>query len=221
MVVEDEPLVRELYLRTLSDAGFAVAGACDAAACRSIMKTQPVHLILLDLGLPGLDGMSFARELRAADRELGLLIVSRRDRAEDRVEALELGCDDYLVKPAHLGELSARAVALARRRAMRARLRFGPVLLDLDARTVEVAGQFVRLSRGEFTLLALLGEAGGRIVARGRLAEAVSRSGDDGDLRTVDALVRRIRRKLEPSVDNPIETAPGFGYRLGYPVENA
>lgn len=218
VVVEDEALVRALYVRTLADAGFSAVGAADAPACRAVLAEAPVDLVMLDLGLPGLDGMSFARELRGQRGDLGLMIVSRRQAPEDRIEALDLGCDDYLVKPVHLGELCARVQAVARRRRPRRRIRFGPVTLDIDARTVQAGEESLHLTRGEFTILALLGEAGGRIVGREQLCGPVSRSAEESDLRTVDALIRRIRRKLEPYVDDAIVTAPGLGYRLGVPL---
>lgn len=221
IVVEDEPLVRELYVRSLAAAGFDATGVVEASACRIALTEARADLVMLDLGLPGLDGMSFARELHQQRPDLGLLIVSRRASAEVRIEALELGCDDYLVKPVHLGELCARAHAVARRRAPRRRLRFGPVTLDIDARTVLVATEPVHLTRGEFTILALLAEADGRIVTRERLSEAVSRGDGESDLRSVDALVRRIRRKLEPFVDDVVATAPGLGYRMGLPITPA
>ncbi len=221
IVVEDEAMTRELYVRTLRGAGHEVEGAGDAAACRALLAQRPADLIMLDLGLPGEDGLSLARELRRTE-SLGLIVVSRRHTPEDRVGALELGCDDYLVKPVHLGEFCARAAAVIRRRGRRLRLRFGAALLDLQARTLEVDGRAIPLTRGEFSVLQLLASAGGAVMARETLLEPVSRSPEDSDPRTVDALVRRIRRKLEPHISGEvIVTAPGLGYRLGLAVHEA
>ena len=220
IVVEDEPLVRELYVRTLASSGLDAAGAPDAETCRSMLRAAPADLVMLDLGLPGTDGMTFARELRRKG-DIGLVIVSRRQAAEDRVEALGLGCDDFLVKPVHLGELCARVQAVLRRRRPRHSLAFGSVLLDSDARTVEAAGVPVDLTRGEFILLEALARAGGRVLGREQLSSAVSRNPEESELRTVDALVRRIRRKLEVhGVEGAISTVPGEGYRIGLPVRD-
>lgn len=220
IVVEDEPLIRELYVRTLETAGFDVVGAADAAACSAVLRQAAADLVMLDLGLPGLDGMSFARELRRTS-DVGVIVVSRRHLPEDRIAALELGCDDYLVKPVHLGELCARVQAVLRRRVTKRRMRFGTIVLDLDARSVELDGHAVDLTRGEFTILEILAKAGGNIVGRERLSGSVSRSPAEVDLRTVDSLVRRIRRKLESrSAANVIVTVSGLGYRLGVPIED-
>ena len=225
IVVEDEPLVRALFERTLAQAGFAVSGAGDACTCRALLRDgPPVDLVTLDLGLPDLDGLQFARELRAAG-DVGLMVISREQTPESRVAALDLGCDDYMVKPVHLGELCARAQAVIRRRRapQRRRVGFGGLVLDAAARTVEArGGQCIALTRGEFSILALLAAAEGRVVGREQLLAPVSRNAEEADLRTVDALIRRIRRKLEAHARGDIiVTAPGIGYRLGVPIEDA
>jgi DNA-binding response OmpR family regulator len=218
LVVEDEPLTRELYVSTLAHAGFAAQGTGNACACRAMVDEWRPDLILLDLGLPDADGLSLARELRARTR-IGLIVVSRRDAPETRVAALELGCDDYLVKPVHLDELCARVRAVLRRKPAERRLRLGRATIDREARTLTVGDAPVLLTRGEFTLIDALAAAGGGIVDREQLCRAVSRGALGGDPRTVDALVRRIRRKLEAEgVSNLIATAPGLGYRLSDPL---
>lgn len=218
IVVEDDPLVRALFARTLRGDGFAVEEAGDAAECRRCLDTRPADLVILDLGLPDEHGLTLARELRDAG-DVGLIVVSRSGEPEQRVAALALGCDDYMVKPAHLGELCARAQAVIRRRAPRQRVRLDVLTLDTAARTLTHGEQPVVLTRGEFTILGLLAGARGSVVTRDDLAAAVSRSADEVDPRTVDALVRRIRRKLEPVTEREIvATVRGLGYRIGVPI---
>ncbi len=214
LVVEDEGLLRNLYVATLAAAGFVASGASDVPAARAALAEERPDVVLIDLGLPGIDGLSFARELRGRRDDIGIIVVSRKHTPEIRIEALEAGCDDYLVKPVHLGELCARVQAVARRRAAPQRTRLGTLAINHDARSVTADGNPVHLTRGEFTILAMLAGAEGRIVDRNRLSALVSRHGDDGDLRTVDALVHRIRRKLEPYAADLIVTVPGLGYRL-------
>jgi two-component system torCAD operon response regulator TorR len=216
IVVEDEPPLRDLYVRTLEQAGYDVRGAGGAEVCRRLLREEGADCLLLDIGLPELDGLSFAREFSDVP-DMGLIIVSRRDTAEDRIAALELGCDDYLTKPVHLGELCARVLAVLRRRSPRRKLALGPFKVDTEAHALASDGGEIPLTRGEFAILGLLIAAGGKVVAREALFERISRRPDEGDLRTVDILVSRIRRKVRDVAggERLIVTAPGFGYRTG------
>lgn len=221
VVVEDEPLTRATLVAFLTRQGHAVRPASCVASCRAALREEPADVVLLDLGLPGEDGLGYARELREIGAT-GVIVVSERSEVTTRIAALNEGADDYLTKPVHLDELAARVGSVARRRTAveGAQLRVGPILLDLARRRVEAGGQAVSLTRGEFDLLHKLAEAGGKIVSRETLSEAVARG--EGDLRSVDALVSRLRRKLPSPEDGPlIVTAPGFGYRLGVPVRPA
>lgn len=218
VVVEDEPLTRATLVSFLGRQGHEVRPASCVEACRAALRQAKADIVLLDLGLPGEDGLSYARELRDSG-ECGVIVVSERSEVATRIAALNEGADDYLTKPVHLDELAARVGSVARRRTAvgGARLRLGPVLLDVGQRRVEAEGAEVALTRGEFDLLHKLAEAAGKIVSREALSEAVARG--EGDLRSVDALVSRLRRKLPAPADGPlIVTAPGFGYRLGVPV---
>jgi len=218
VVVEDEPLTRATLVSFLTRQGHEVRPASCVESCRAALRQARADVVLLDLGLPGEDGLSYARELRETG-ECGVIIVSERGEMATRVSALNDGADDYLTKPVHLEELAARVGSVARRRAVvdGTRLRLGPVLLDVGRRRVETERGEVALTRGEFDLLHKLAEAGGKIVSREALSDAVARG--EGDLRSVDALVSRLRRKLPtPSEGQLIVTAPGFGYRLGVPV---
>lgn len=217
IVVEDETPLRELYARALEQAGHEVRTAASAEICRRQLREGPADCLLLDIGLPNLDGLSFASEF-AGLADMRLIIVSRRDAPEDRIAALELGCDDYITKPVHLGELCARVKAVLRRSPPRGRLTLGPFQVDPDALALTVDGREIILTRGEFGILGLLIAAGGKVVAREALIERVSRRPNDGDLRTVDILVSRIRRKVAEVAggERLILTAPGFGYRTGF-----
>lgn len=221
-VVEDESLARKAIALSLRQAGYTVHEAADALACRALLRQTRLDLVVLDLGLPGLDGMSFARELRSGS-DVGLIIVTRQSAAETRIAALNLGADDYLVKPIHYGELAARIRSVLRRssREHGRRKRLGHCTVDLEARTVSKGSEAGNLTRGEFEILTRLMQAGTRIVTREALQSVISRSPQDSDLRSVDALVSRLRRKLsELDNGNLIVTAPGFGYRLAVPPED-
>jgi two-component system torCAD operon response regulator TorR len=224
IVVEDETLTRRAIALGLREQNFEVLEAADALACKALLRGQRVEVIVLDVGLPGLNGLSLVKELRE-QADLAILIVTRRGTPEARIEALDLGADDYLVKPVHHGELAARIRSVMRRRSpMRGkRKRLGRWLVDLEARSA-VSGELTApLTRGEFEIMTCLIEANSKIVSREGLLSAISRRPMDSDLRSVDTLVSRLRRKLGGDTDEPnlIVTAPGFGYRLGIVVEEA
>lgn len=225
-VVEDEDLARKAIALSLRGAGYRVHEASDVLACRALLRQTRIDVVVLDLGLPGVDGLSFARELRGqsggglsekGQSEIGLIIVTRRSDPEGRIAALDLGADDYLVKPVHYGELAARIRSVMRRAGRDGRRRkiLGPWTVDLEARTVSKGDESARLTRGEFDILARLMQADAKIVSRHELLSVISRSPLDADLRSVDVLVSRLRRKLDRlDGDSLIATAPGFGYRL-------
>jgi DNA-binding response OmpR family regulator len=245
-VVEDETLTRRAIALSLRRAGFTVHEACDVLACRALLRQVRLDVIVLDLGLPGIDGMSFAGELRGksgvgqsgldqsdmgqsdvgqpgmGQSDVGLIVVTRQSAPEARILALDLGADDYLVKPVHYGELAARIRSVMRRSSgvRSRRTRVGPWIVDLEARTVSNGQIGVELTRGEFDILARLVQADTKIVTREKLLSVISRSPKDSDLRSVDTLVSRLRRKLgDASGDSLIATAPGFGYRLSIAPE--
>jgi DNA-binding response OmpR family regulator len=218
-VVEDETLTRRAIALSLREAGFTVHEASDALSCRALLRQTNLDLIVLDLGLPGVDGMTFARELRGSN--MGLIVVTRQSAPEARIAALDLGADDYLVKPIHYGELAARIRSVMRRSGRGRRKKLGRWIVDLEARTVNEGTLSANLTRGEFDILARLIQAGSKIVTRQELSSIISRSAES-DGRTVDALVSRLRRKLDDSEGTSlIATAPGFGYRLAASPEES
>jgi DNA-binding response OmpR family regulator len=220
-IVEDEDLTRRGMALALRNQGFEVHEAADAIACRALLERQRVEAIVLDIGLPGLDGLSFATQLRQRT-DIGLLIVTRRAGSKAQIEALDLGADDYMVKPVDFGELAARIRSVVRRRSplRNRRVRLGTWLVDLEARTAVDGATVAPLTRGEFDVLAQLIEAQSKIVSREDLMVVVSRRPDGADTRSVDTLVSRIRRKLGDDHEAPtlIITAHGFGYRLREPA---
>jgi DNA-binding response OmpR family regulator len=224
VVVEDETLTRRAVALGLREQNFEVYEAADASACKALLRQQRVEVAVLDVGLPGIDGLSLVTHLRQ-QADIAIVMVTRRGAPEARIEALDLGADDYLVKPVHHGELAARIRSVMRRRyPMRGRRkRVGRWLIDLEARSAASGELTAALTRGEFEIMACLVEANSKIVSREELLSAVSRRPMDSDMRSVDTLISRLRRKLGDDTETPnlIVTAPGFGYRLGMPVEEA
>ena len=160
VVVEDEALTRRAIALALRQEGFTVSEAADAVTCRAVLSSVQADVIILDLGLPGTDGLTLARELRAAG-DAGLIVATREASHEARIQALDTGADDYLVKPIHYGELAARIRSVMRRRGLLqdGRKRLAGWTVDLKARTVMAGALDAGLTRGEFDVLARLIEA--------------------------------------------------------------
>lgn len=222
LVVEDEPVTRNAYANALIADGHHVRTAAGASACIAALGAELADVVVLDLGLPdsGADQLALARDL-CARADLEVIIVSARESVDTKIASLELGATDYLVKPVNLSELAARVRRMYRRQQEQrgSTFKLGQWTIHIERRVVTGEdGAVVALTRGEFDLLAKLAEARGKIVSRERLSETVSRG--DGDLRSVDALVSRLRKKLHDNAQNPalIVTSPGFGYRLGVPL---
>jgi two-component system, OmpR family, response regulator len=235
-VLDDEPDITQLIARYLGAQGFRVSQVHRGEALLALMRSDPPALVLLDLGLPGEDGFAIARQLREHHR-CGLVIVSGRGEAIDKVVGLEVGADDYVTKPFDLRELLARIKAVLRRMEPQApaeapptgssvapRWRFAGYVLDTGPRSVrDSAGQEVALTGGEFDLLLVLCRHAGRVLSRDFLLEA-TRGREAGPFdRTIDVQVGRLRRKLEADAENPvlIKSVRGAGYLLAVPVEPA
>jgi two-component system alkaline phosphatase synthesis response regulator PhoP len=222
LIVEDDPDIAELIAHYLKKAGYLVETITSGSAVMARAKAAAPDLIVLDLMLPGLDGLLVCQALRGdpATRSLPIIMLTARGDEGDRIAGLELGADDYVTKPFSPRELTARVTAMLRRvqRAPAAPrpaapLTFGPLTIDLDRHAVEVAGRDVRLTAKEFLLLQYLVEHRGRVLSRDRLLTDVWGYQYTGGTRTVDVHIRRLREKL-PFLAEAIVTVKQFGYRL-------
>jgi DNA-binding response OmpR family regulator len=218
LIVDDEPKIVRLVADYLTDAGFEVvtAGSGDEALMR--VRTDRPDLVVLDLGLPGLDGLDVTRMIRR-NGELPIILLTARADETDRVIGLELGADDYVAKPFSPRELVARVRAVLRRHAAggeREQLRAGDLLLDIPRMRVLRDGTPVDVTATEFQLLAAMARQPGRVFTRSQLLDAVHGVAFEAYERAIDAHVKNIRRKLEPDPRSPqyLLTVYGVGYRL-------
>jgi DNA-binding response OmpR family regulator len=217
LVIEDAPEMRLLATQLLEQNGFEVAAAPDGEQGLALAEEQRPDLVLLDLTLPGLDGLEVCRRLRAFS-DAYIVIVTGREDELDKVEGLTVGADDYVTKPYSPRELHARIQAMLRRPRMPvtgtlAVRAIGQISLDVDARTVAVAGEPVDLTRTEFDLLAALSERPGAVLAREALLRRVWGPNWFGDAHVVDVHVSNLRRKLG-AAGKQVQTARGVGFRL-------
>jgi two-component system response regulator PhoP len=224
LVVEDEARLLEQLARRLRHAGFAVETAADGEEGLYVGREFPLDVAIVDLGLPGVSGIELIRRLRAEGRDFPILILTARGDWRDKVEGLEAGADDYVVKPFHMEEVLARLNALVRRAAgwSRPRLTLGPLVVDTRAQEVWVDGRRVELTGYEYRLLEYLALHAGEVISKSELTEHLYAQDFDRDSNVLEVFVRRLRRKLDP--DNrlrPIETLRGRGYRLALAPETA
>ncbi len=220
LVVDDEAPMRQLVRIYLSAVGCDVLEAADGSACLQTVRAEICHLVILDVMMPGLDGIETCRRIRRVDRDIPILILTARDAVEQRVEGLKAGADDYVVKPFDGRELTARVESLLRRSYRDdAPLYEFPSLrlrVDIQDRTVSLGGNALSLTPKEFDILALLAKRPGRTYAREELLQLVWGPEYDGDTRTVDSHIKNIREKLhavDRSVD-PVTTVWGVGYKF-------
>jgi len=218
LVVEDDPAILTGLKEKLTLEGYAVQTAADGEAARDRLAEASFDLVVLDLMLPRLDGLSVLRWLRKRDRELPVLILSAKGREEDKVAGLKAGADDYLAKPFGLGELLARIEALIRRaRGPVEPVAIGSITYDPVRRRVELrSGEEVELSRKELDLLAFLVRNRGRVVSREQILDAVWGHFASSAERAVDYHILNLRKKLERDPGRPryIVTRHGLGYEL-------
>jgi DNA-binding response OmpR family regulator len=221
LVVDDEPKIVDVVREYLEHAGFAVRTAGDGPAALERARALAPDLVILDLGLPGLDGLDVARQLRRSSRVPVIILTARGDEV-DRIVGLELGADDYLVKPFSPRELVARVRAVLRRvderdtAAADEPIVRGDLVVDPARRRVTVAGRPADLTPTEFELLAHLARQPGRVFTRAQLLTAIHGVAVESYERAVDAHVKNLRRKLEPDPRHPryVLTAHGVGYRF-------
>jgi DNA-binding response OmpR family regulator len=217
LVVEDETRMASLLKKGLAEEGYAVTLAADGTAGLSMAQSNEFDLILLDVMLPGLDGFTVARRLRADGLRTPILMLTARDASPDIVRGLDLGADDYLTKPFSFEVLLARIRALLRRgpATQDVHLEVGTVRLDPASRQVSRAGETVALTRTEFLLLEFLMRRAGQVVPRATLIEGVWGYDRDVENNTLDAFIRLLRTKVE-GTDGPklIHTVRGVGYLI-------
>ena len=213
LLVEDDAMIGEAIRAGLKREGFAVDWVHNAAAAAHVLPNEPFELLLLDLGLPGGDGLQLLKTLRGRGVSLPVLIITARDAVSDRVAGLDAGADDYLIKPFDLDELAARIRALLRRKSGRPAplLEHEGVVLDPATHRVTQQGVEVTLSPREFALLQLLLERPGTILSRAQLEERLYGWGEEVESNAVEVHVHGLRRKLGAQF---ILTVRGVGYRL-------
>jgi two-component system alkaline phosphatase synthesis response regulator PhoP len=223
LVVEDDPSILRGLQLNLGMEGYLVRSAMDGETGLSLARTEDPDLLLVDVMLPRMGGLELIRAFRAEDAETPILVLSAKGQEADKVAGLDLGADDYVVKPFSLPELLARIAAALRRRRARGETgagrnvrRFGNAEVDLAARRLVVGGAEVPLTTREFELLAYFVSNPGRVFSREQLLRAVWGSRYGGTARTVDNFVARLRAHVGDDADRPrwLETVRGYGYRF-------
>jgi DNA-binding response OmpR family regulator len=214
LVVEDDEAIASIISRSLTLHGYGVSHVLSAEAGAAALLTEQFDLAIVDLGLPQEDGTGLVRRIRRTNSTLPIVVVTARDSIADRVDTLDLGADDYLVKPFALAELLARCRAHIRRARVTtsSRVQLGSLSLDLEGRRITVDQEPRELTRGEWLVLEHLAVNAGRIVSKERLLDAISAAPQDLSLNSVEAVISRLRAKLGAAAR--IRTIRGLGYRL-------
>jgi DNA-binding response OmpR family regulator len=219
LVVDDEPIVRDVIVRYLRRDGFATLEAADGDRARELIETANPSLVVLDVMLPGTDGLTLCRWIRGRS-DLPVIMLTARGEEADRIVGLELGADDYVTKPFSPRELAARVRSVLRRVEVRSaapeHVEFGEVCIDAGSREVTRAGRAVTLTAREFDLLWFLASNPRRVFSRGHLMDRVWGHSPALDTGTVTVHIRRLREKLEADPARPahLQTVWGVGYRL-------
>jgi len=213
LVVEDDPDLNRQLVAAMQEAGYAVDAAADGEEGHFLGDTEPYDAVILDLGLPNLDGISVLERWRQDGHTMPVLILTARDRWSDKVQGIDAGADDYVAKPFHMEEVLARIRALVRRAAGHAssEIVLGDVRLDTKTSRVSVAGSPVKLTSHEFRLLSYLMHHQDRVVSRTELTEHMYDQDFDRDSNTIEVFVGRLRKKIPSDL---IETVRGLGYRV-------
>jgi two-component system response regulator PhoP len=218
LLVEDDPNLSRSLAAQLEKAGYSVERSGDGREGLYYAREYPVDLAIVDLGLPSMSGVELIKQLRAGGKDYPILVLTARDRWQDKVEALKLGADDYVVKPFNVEELLARVDALLRRAGgwAQSELVCGPITLDTRTQEVKVNGTKLELTSFEYRLLEYLMLHAGEVLSKTQITEALYSEDFERDSNVIEVFIGRLRRKLDP--DNsykPIETLRGRGYRLG------
>ena len=213
LVVEDDANLNRQIKKALTDAGYAVDVAFDGEDGHFLGDTEPYDAVVLDIGLPQMDGLSVLEEWRRAGKTMPVLLLTARDRWSDKVQGIDAGADDYVAKPFHMEEILARIRALVRRAAGHAsnEITAGSVRLDVKAGKVTVDGQSIKLTSHELRLLSYLMHHKGKVVSRTELTEHLYDQDFDRDSNTIEVFVGRLRKKLP---EECIQTVRGLGYQI-------
>jgi len=214
LVAEDDDRIAEMLATALTKAGFGVERESDGEIAWYRGDTEPYDAIILDLGLPQIDGLSILKRWRSAGRLTPVLILTARGQWEERVDGIEAGADDYVVKPFHVQEIVARLRALVRRAngLASSRVPFGKYLLDLRTMEVTEDGMPMDLTPQEFKLISYLVHRRGQVISQLEITEHIYNQDYERDSNAVEVLVARVRKRLGPEV---VKTRRGFGYVLG------
>lgn len=217
LVVEDDHLLGDGITRALTRAGDTADWLTNAEDAWHSLQLEHFDCLILDLGLPGMDGLSLLRQLRKAGSTLPVLILTARDAIEDRISGLDAGADDYLLKPFDLAELRARLRAICRRYKgySDTHLQLGDIEIDTQSQGVSYQGQPVTLSRREYGLLLTLAENAGKVLSRSRLEESLYGWGNEVESNSLEVHIHHLRKKLDTSV---IRTVRGVGYMMDKPA---
>lgn len=213
LLIEDDSMIGESVRKGLRQDGFSVDWVQDGRAAELAVETEPYELVLLDLGLPGKDGLAVLKSIRQRGNRVPVLILTARDAVADRVKGLDAGADDYLVKPFDLDELGARIRALLRRQSGRVDpvLRLGNLSLNPATHEVQLSGQTVNLSAREFALLEALMDRPGAVLSRAQLEEKLYGWGEEVESNTVEVYIHGLRKKIGAEW---IKNVRGVGYML-------
>lgn len=221
LIAEDDLVIADGLVGALRASGHVVDHARDGKTADQALAQYPYDLLILDLGLPGLDGIDVLRRLRARGANVPVLVVTARDAMSDRVVGLDAGADDYLVKPFALEELEARVRALLRRQTVSSacRMEIGNVMVDLNGRCVFHGDKRLELSAREFGVLEALARRAGRVVSKEQLLETLTGWDEDVGTNAIEVYVHRLRKKLEPA-GVAIRTVRGLGYLIEKSTQN-
>jgi len=217
LLVEDDPNLSRSLAAQLEQAGYSVEKSTDGREGLYYAREYPVDLAIVDLGLPSMSGVELIKQLRADGKEYPILVLTARDRWQDKVEVLKLGADDYVVKPFSVEELLARVDALLRRAGgwAQSELVCGPITLDTRSQEVKVNGAKLDLTSFEYKLLEYLMLHAGEVLSKTQITEALYSEDFERDSNVIEVFIGRLRRKLDPENSyKPIETLRGRGYRL-------
>ncbi len=217
LIVEDEEELRLQLHHRLVGSGYAVDVAENGEEGKYIGKEFPIDVAVVDIGLPNMSGIEMIRKLRELGKDFPILILTARGRWQDKVEGLEAGADDYLVKPFHMEELEARLKALLRRAAgvSQSTITSGPITLNITTQEVTLDGALLDLTAYEFKVLEYLMLNAGQVISKTVLTEHIYAQDYDRDSNVIEVFIGRLRRKLDPCNEiKPIETLRGRGYRF-------